>query len=79
MNAATLAFTALRRLAVEARANPAASWRLAAASSVGAALWGPAAAALAELETRLGRRIAVVPLQDGALDCDARPFDIAAL
>ena len=64
-NAATLAFEALRRLAAEARANPAANWRLAAVPAVEAALRGPAAAALAALETRLGRRIAVVPLAGG--------------
>jgi Ribonuclease G/E len=78
-NAATLAFEALRRLAAEARANPAANWRLTVAPSVERALRGPAAAALASLEIRLGRRIAVAPLPGGEPDCDARPFDITAI
>jgi Ribonuclease G/E len=82
-NAATLAFEALRRIAAEARANPAANWRLAAAPEVAAALRGPAAAALAALETRLGRRIAIVRLGDGAAGGepgpDRPPFAIAAL
>ncbi len=63
----TLAYEALRRLQREARANPAAKWRLAAAPEIEAALRGPAAAALRALETRLGRPIAIVaePGRDG--------------
>jgi Ribonuclease G/E len=77
-NAATLAFEALRLLAREARANPAATWRLAAAPAVEEALRGPAAAAVAALETRLGRRIAIASRAPEA-GADAPPFDIAAL
>ena len=43
----------------EARANPAANWRLAVVPAVEAALRGPAAAALRALEIRLGRRVAI--------------------
>ena len=64
-NAATLAFEALRRLAAEARANPAANWRLAVVPAVETALRGPAAAALAALELRLGRRVAITRLPGG--------------
>jgi Ribonuclease G/E len=77
-NATTLALEALRRLIAEARANPAASWRLAAVPDVEAALRGPAATALAGLERRLGRRIAIVSLAGGEAGLDA-PFDIAAV
>jgi len=55
----TLAYEALRRLLSEARANPAANWRLSAAPEVAAALRGPVAVALRAFETRLGRRIAI--------------------
>ena len=78
-NAETLAFEALRRLAAEARANPAANWRLAAVPAVATALRGPAAAALAALETRLGRRIAIVRLAGGEPGLDLPPFALAAL
>ena len=63
----TLAYEALRRLQREARANPAAKWRLGATPAIEAALRGPAAAALRALETRLGRPIAIVaePGRDG--------------
>lgn len=57
---ATLAFEALRGLAREARARPAADWRLVAAPEVAAALRGPAAAGLRALEVRLSRSIAIV-------------------
>jgi Ribonuclease G/E len=70
---AAFAFEALRRLAREARAHPAANWRLVVAPAVAAALSGPAAAGLRALETRLGRRVAVAV----APDHDAPPFDIA--
>ena len=65
--ALTLAYEALRRVQREARANPAARWRLRVAASVEAALRGPAAAALKALETRLGRPIEVAaePGRDG--------------
>ena len=72
-SAAALAFEALRRLAREARANPAANWRLVAGPAIAAALAGPAAAGLRALETRLGRKIAIAV----AADRDAAPFDIA--
>ncbi|MGC2415729.1 MAG: ribonuclease E/G, partial [Stellaceae bacterium] len=74
-SAAALAFEALRALAREARAQPAANWRLVVAPAVAAALSGPAAGALGALETRLGRRIAVVVRGGG----DISPFDIVAL
>jgi ribonuclease G len=74
-NAATLAFEALRRLAAEARATPAAHWRLAVTPIVAAAMRGPAATALAALEARLGRRIAITSLPPGGED-EGRPFDI---
>ena len=66
------AHEALRRLLREARATPAANWRLVATAEIEAALRGPAAAALAALETRLGRRvqIATEPGRDGF---DIRP------
>jgi len=68
-----LAHEALRRLSREARANPAANWRLAAAPGVVAALRGPAEAALRALETRLGRRVAL------HAESDRDGFDIAAI
>lgn len=76
-NAATLAFEALRKLMREARANPAAQWRITAASPIEVALRGPAAAALRAVETRLGRPIAIAPAPDR--DGSVEPFDIAAL
>ena len=57
---AALAFEALRLLQREARARPAANWRLVVAPAVEAALRGPAAAGLRVLESRLGRHIALV-------------------
>ena len=54
-----LAFEALRLIQREARAQPAANWRLVVSPAVGAALRGPAAAALQALEARLGREIVV--------------------
>jgi len=81
-NAATLAFEALRRLMAEARANPAANWRLMVVPAVEAALRGPAATALVALETRLGRRIAIAQMTGGETSHpgrDTQPFDIAAL
>jgi ribonuclease G len=58
---AAIAHEALRRLLREARATPAANWRLAVPDVVAAALHGPAAGALRALETRLGRRIEILP------------------
>jgi Ribonuclease G/E len=72
-NAVALAFEALRALHREARADPAANWRLAVSPAVAAAMHGPAAAALRALETRLGRRVAIAV--EGPRD--AHPFDIA--
>jgi len=71
-SAAALTFEALRRLAREARAAPAANWRLIVAPAVAAALHGPAAGALRGLETRLGRRIELAVGGGG----DISPFDI---
>jgi Ribonuclease G/E len=67
------AHEALRKLLREARATPAANWRLSVSGQVAAALRGPAAAALQALETRLGRSIAIdaAPGREG--------FDIAPL
>lgn len=74
-NAETLAFEALRCIQREARAWPAASWRLTVSSAVAAALQGPAAAALRSLEARLGRPIRVI----AARQADRADFDIAPL
>ena len=74
-SAIALGFEALRALAREARADPAANWRLVVAPAVAAALSGPAAAALRALETRLGRKVAVVVGGGG----DISPFDIEKL
>ncbi len=74
-SAIVLAFEALRSLAREARADPAANWRLVVAPAVAVALSGPAAAGLRALETRLGRSVAVVVAAGG----DISPFDIARL
>jgi ribonuclease G len=71
--AVAIAHEALRRLSREARANPAANWRLMVPAEVEAALRGPAAAGLRALETRLGRRIAIVAEPGRA------GFDIAAV
>jgi ribonuclease G len=70
-----LAFEALRALYREARAHPAANWRLVVVPAIEAALRGPQAAALRELETRLGRTIALARMSPG----EAAPFDIVAL
>jgi Ribonuclease G/E len=71
--ATALAFEALRVLAREARARPAANWRLLVTPSVEAALRGPAAPGLRSLEQRLGRTVTI------AVDLGmAAPFDIVA-
>jgi ribonuclease G len=71
-SAPTLALEALRALHREARADPAANWRLVVAPTIAAALSGPASAALRALEARLGRKIAVAAGGDNG-------FDIVAL
>lgn len=71
-SAASLAFECLRRVADEARARPAASWRLIVAPAVAAALRGPAAAGCKALEARLGRPLAIETAAEG----EARAFDI---
>ncbi|MBV9829854.1 MAG: ribonuclease E/G [Alphaproteobacteria bacterium] len=71
----TLAFKALRALYREARAQPAANWRLTVGSGIAAALRGPAASALVALEARLGRSISLETRPAAAL----APFDIGAL
>jgi Ribonuclease G/E len=74
-NALALAFEALRRLYREARAQPAANWRLDAAPEVAAALHGQASSALQTLQTRLGRTISV----ETRAVAEAPPFDIVRL
>jgi Ribonuclease G/E len=56
---ATVAYEALRALRRGARAEPGHGWRLRAAPEVAAAFVGEAAAALRELEQRLGRSITI--------------------
>jgi ribonuclease G len=58
--AAAAAFEALRRVQREARARPAARWRLVVSPAVEAALRGAAAAGLRALEARLARPVAIV-------------------
>ena len=66
--AVTLAHEALARLARAARRQPGSRWRLRAAFPVAAALRGPAAPALATLETRLGRPVEVASDDKGGAD-----------
>ncbi|HEX6443357.1 MAG TPA: ribonuclease E/G [Stellaceae bacterium] len=68
-----VAFEALRALQREARARPAANWRITASLAVAAALRGAAARGLKSLEERLGRRIAIATEPED----DIRDFDIA--
>lgn len=68
-----LAHEALRRVFREARANPAATWRVSTSPEVETALRGEAAAALRALETRLGRRVAI------AVVAGIEGFDIASI
>jgi Ribonuclease G/E len=56
---AVIAHEALRQLQREARALPAAAWRLRVAPAVATALRGPAADALRLLQARLARRVAI--------------------
>ncbi len=67
-----LAHEALRRVQREARMSPAAAWRLRVAPAIAAALHGSAAPALRMLENRLGRRIAIEPV-DGLDGFDIAP------
>ena len=57
--AGTVAYEALRAVRRAARAQPGHSWRLSLAPEVAAALDGEAAAALRELEQRLGRSVTI--------------------
>ena len=66
-----LAHEALRRVMREARANPAATWRLRVSPALEAALRGPAKDALRALETRLGRPITI------EITAGRESFDIA--
>jgi ribonuclease G len=68
-----VAHEALRQVLREARANPAANWRLSVSREVEAALRGPAGAALHALELRLGRRLAIDATADGE-GFDIRPL-----
>jgi Ribonuclease G/E len=68
-----LAFEALRALQREARARPAANWRMTVTPAVAAALHGTVAQGLQSLEERLGRRIAITTKPEG----DTQDFDIA--
>jgi ribonuclease G len=67
-----LAYEALKRVQREARMMPAATWRLRVAPAVATVLHDTAAAALRILETRLGRRIAIEPI-DGLDGFDIAP------
>jgi len=69
----TIAHEALRGVMREARATPAANWRLIVSDKVAAALHGPAAGALQAVEARLGRRIEI------AAEPGREGFDIARL
>jgi ribonuclease G len=71
-SAAALAFEALRALYREARADPAANWRLVVAPAIATALSGPASDGLRALETRLGRKIAVAVGGDNGFDIVAQ-------
>jgi Ribonuclease G/E len=67
-----IACDALRGLQREARANPAANWRLSVPREVEAALRGAASDALRALETHLGRRI-LIEVFDGRDGFDIEP------
>lgn len=67
-----LAYEALKRVQHEARMMPAATWRLRVAPAVATVLHDTAAPALRMLETRLGRRIAIEPI-DGLDGFDIAP------
>ncbi|MBV8736128.1 MAG: ribonuclease E/G [Alphaproteobacteria bacterium] len=58
--AATVAYEALRAVRRAARAEPGHAWRLSVAPEIAAALAGEAAAALREVEQRLGRSLIIV-------------------
>ncbi len=72
--AVALAHEALLRVQREARARPAANWRLVVSPAIDAALHGSAAPGLRALESRLGRRIEILVGPIGE-----RGFDIVAL
>jgi len=72
--AIALAHEALFRVQREARARPAASWRLVTSPAIEATLHGSAASGLRALEARLGRRIEILVGPIGE-----RGFDIVAL
>ena len=74
-NPVALAFEALRALQREARASPAANWRLIARPAIAMALHGAAAPGLNSLERRLGRPITIVPQPEDP----ARDFEIASM
>jgi hypothetical protein len=72
-SALTLALESLRAIYREARANPAANWRLIAGPEIAAELHGTALPALQAIEARLARWIEI-RIEAGS---DAgRPFDI---
>jgi ribonuclease G len=71
--AVALAFEALRALQREARARPAASWRMTVTPAIAAALRGTAARGLKSLEERLGRHIAITTKSED----DTGDFEIA--
>ncbi|MGH7094941.1 MAG: ribonuclease E/G, partial [Stellaceae bacterium] len=72
-SAATLAFAALRAVQRQARAEPAAQWRLTVTPAIAAVLREAAAGALAALEARLGRPVELAVAEI----CDAPSFSIA--
>ena len=67
-----LAHEALERVQRESRIMPAVAWRIRVGPAVAAAFRGPVAPALRMLETRLGRRVAIEPV-DGFDDFDIAP------
>lgn len=73
--AVALAFEALRALQREARARPAANWRMTVTPAIAAALRGTAARGLQSLEERLGRHIAITT----KLEDDTGDFEIASV
>jgi ribonuclease G len=73
--AVALAFEALRALQREARARPAANWRMTVTPAIVAALRGTAARGLKSLEERLGRHITITTSPED----DTGDFDIASV
>jgi ribonuclease G len=68
-----IAHEALRRVLREARANPSTTWRLSVSREIEAALRGSVGEALKELESRLGRSIAI-EIIEGHAGFDIRPL-----